>query len=337
MNNKQSFDIYLLTELKRFTMKAYTLKANGGIENLVLSEVEIPLIKPDEVLVHVKAISINPVDAFARQNKNTVQAILKPKSDDEILILGWDISGTVVEVGANVKDFKREDDVFGMVNFAGHGKAYAEYVAAPANQLAIKPDNITHEQAAGATLAALTAWQALVTNAKIKKGNKILIHAASGGVGHYSVQIAKYFEAYIIGTASEVNRNFVLQLGADEFIDYTSEKFENKVNDADVVLECIPGNDHLMRSVKAAKKGGRVISIKSSPEKKAEDLIKEKEIFFQRILVRSNGEDMDRIAKLLREGKIHSHISQKYEFKDLPKAHLQIETGRTRGKLVVVL
>ena len=318
-------------------MKAYTLKANGGIENLILSEIEIPQIKPDEVLVSVKAISINPVDAFTRQNKNTVQAILKPKSEDEVLILGWDISGTVVEVGANVKDFKREDHVFGMVNFAGQGKAYAEYVAAPANQLAIKPENISHEQAAGATLAALTAWQALLTNGKIKKGDKVLIHAAAGGVGHYAVQIAKYFGAYVVGTASAANRDFIMQLGADEFIDYTSEKFEDKVNDADVVLECIPGNDHLLRSVKAAKKGGRVISIKSSPEKDTENLIKEKEIYFQRILVRSNGEDMNQIAKLLKEGKIHSLISHRYDFKELPKAHQQIETGKTRGKIVVVL
>ena len=318
-------------------MNAFILKENGRTENLISSEIDIPKIKPDEVLVSVKAISINPVDAFARQNKNTVQAILKPKSEDEILILGWDISGTVVEVGINVKDFKRGDDVFGMVNFAGHGKAYAEFVAAPADQLAFKPANISHEEAAAASLAALTAWQALVSNAKITKGDKILIHAASGGVGHFAVQIAKYFGAYVIGTASAVNRDFVKQLGADEFIDYTAEKFEDKVNDTDVVLECIPGNDHLLRSVKATKKGGRVISIKSSPEGKTDDLIKEKELLFQRMLVRSNGEDMKQIAKLLKEGKIHSHISYRYDFKDLPNSHLQIETGKTRGKIVVAL
>jgi NADPH:quinone reductase-like Zn-dependent oxidoreductase len=318
-------------------MKAFVLKANGGIENLVLSEVDIPEVKSDEVLIKVNAISINPVDTFARQNKNTVQAILKPKSDKEILILGWDVSGTVVEVGGSVKNFETGNEVFGMVNFSGHGKAYAEYVSAPANQLAIKPENITHEEAAGATLAALTAWQALVNNAKVQNGEKVLIHAAAGGVGHYAVQIAKHFGAYVIGTASAVNRDFVKQLGADEFIDYTAEKFEEKVKDADIVLESLPGNDHLLRSVKAAKKGGRVISIKSSPEGVTVELIKGKELFFQRILVRSNGEDMKQIAKLLYEGKIHSHISKKYEFKDLPKSHQQIETGKTRGKIVVVL
>ena len=318
-------------------MKAIILKQNGGIENLVLSEVEKPQIKPNEVLVRVKAISINPVDAFARQNKQTVQAILKPKDEKEVIILGWDISGTVVETGSNVKDFKKGDDVFGMVNFVGQGKAYAEFVAAPADQLALKPKNISYEEAAAATLAALTAWQALVNICKIKKGDKVLIHAAAGGVGHYAVQIAKNFGAYVIGTASSANRNFVLQNGADEFIDYTSEKFEEKLKDADIILDSISGSDHLLRSIESVKNGGKVISLKSSAEEKIADKIKEKNIFFQRIMVRSNGEDMKQIAKLLEEGKIHSHISQKFSFKNLLKAHQQIETGGTRGKIVVVL
>jgi NADPH:quinone reductase-like Zn-dependent oxidoreductase len=203
--------------------------------------------------------------------------------------------------------------------------------------LALKPKNITHEEAAGATLAALTAWQALVNICRIKKGDKVLIHAAAGGVGHYAVQIAKSFDAYIIGTASSANQNFVLQLGADEFIDYTSEKFEDKVKDADIVLESIAGNDHLLRSLETVKKGGKVVSLKSSSEGIAADKIKEKELFFQRVMVRSNGEDMKQIAKLLEAEKIRSHISQKFNFKDLPKAHQQIESGKTRGKIVVVL
>jgi NADPH:quinone reductase-like Zn-dependent oxidoreductase len=318
-------------------MKAIILKQNGGIEKLILTEIEKPKIKTNEVLIRVKAISINPVDAFARQNKQTVQAILKPKDEKEVIILGWDISGTVEEVGKDVKDFEKGDDVFGMVNFAGHGKAYAEFVAAPANQLAIKPQNISYEEAAAATLAALTAWQALVSICKIKKGDKVLIHAAGGGVGHYAVQIAKSFGAYVIGIASSAKRNFVLQLGADEFIDYTSEKFEEKVNDADIVLDSIPGSEHLLRSLEAVRKGGKVISLKSSAEGIIADKIKAKDIIFNRMMVRSNGDDIKKIAKLLKEGKIHSHISQKYSFKDLPKAHQQIETGKTRGKIVVVI
>jgi NADPH:quinone reductase-like Zn-dependent oxidoreductase len=317
-------------------MKAMILKENGGIENLILSEVETPKVKPDEVLVKVKAISINPVDAFARQNKATLQNILKPKNEKETLILGWDISGTVAETGADVKEFKAGDDVFGMVNFPGQGKAYAEYVAAPANQLALKPKNISFEEAAAATLTALTAWQALVTNAKIKKGDKVLIHAAGGGVGHHAVQIAKSFGAYVIGSASSSKRNFVLELGADKFIDYTKDKFEEKVNDVDTVLDSIPG-EHVLRSIDAVKKGGTLICIKGALDEKVETKAKEKQITLKRILVKSDGNDMKQIAELLEEGKLHSHISQKFDFKDLPKAHEQIETGKTRGKIVVVV
>ena len=316
-------------------MKAITLKKNGGIENLVLADVPLPDIHENEVLVNVKAISINPVDAFARKSEGTVQSILKP-GKDEIVILGWDISGVIIKVGKRVEEFKEGDDVFGMVNFPGQGKAYAEYVAAPADQLALKPRNISFEAAAAATLTALTAWQALVTYAKVKEKDKVLIHAAAGGVGHYAVQIAKYFGAYVIGTASAPNRNFVIELGANEFIDYTSEKFEDKVNDADVVLDSVPGNN-LLRSIDAVKKGGRVISIKGNFEGEIADKAKKKNLYTQRILVRSNGNDMKRIAKLLEEKKIRSYISKKYDFKDLPDAHLQIETGKTRGKIVVVV
>jgi NADPH:quinone reductase-like Zn-dependent oxidoreductase len=317
-------------------MKAYLLKENGGTDKLILSEAAIPQINSNEVLVNVKAISINPVDASVRQNKNSLQAILKPEDFNDI-ILGWDISGVITETGANIKNFKKGDEVFGMVNFPGSGRAYAEYAAVPGDQLAIKPKNISFEDSAAATLAALTAWQCLVTYCKIKNGDKVLIHAAGGGVGHYAVQIAKSFGAYVIGTGSSSKKDFILKLGADEFIDYTSEKFEDKVNDADIVFESIPGTEHLLRSIKAAKNGGTVISIKSSFDGEPAEKAKAKGLKTFRILVSSNGNDMKQIAELLEKGKIHSHISKKYEFKDLPLAHKQIETGKTLGKIVVVV
>jgi NADPH:quinone reductase-like Zn-dependent oxidoreductase len=315
-------------------MRAFILNDNGGVENLVLSDIPKPFIKPDEVLVKVKALSINPVDTFVRQNKEALLRILKPESGTVEYILGWDISGTVCETGANVKTLKAGDDVFGMVNFTGHGKAYAEYVAAPEDQLALKPGNISHEEAAAATLAALTAWQGLVTYGKIKKGDKVLIHAAAGGVGHYAVQIAKYFGAYVFGTVSTSKKDFLSKLGVDEMIDYQTETFEEKVTDADIVLDSIPG-DHLLRSIKAVKKYGKVISIKSYFEGLIAEKAREKELFTIRMMVQSNGEDMKQIAKLLAEGKIRSHVSYKFPFRDLPKAHLQVETGRTTGKIVV--
>ncbi|MCG6914985.1 NADP-dependent oxidoreductase [bacterium BMS3Abin03] len=318
-------------------MKAYTLNENGGIEKLRLSEIDKPKINNDEILVKVKAISINPVDTFVRKKESSLRGILKPGKDENTFIIGWDISGIIEENGSNITEFKIGDEVFGMVNFPGNGKAYAEYVAVPANQLALKPKNISFEEAAAATLAALTAWQGLVTYAKIKKGDKVLIHAAGGGVGHYVVQIAKSFGAYVVGTVSTSKRDFVLKLGADEFIDYTKEKFEEKVNDADIVFDSIPGSEHLLRSIAAAKNGGTVISIKSGFEGELAERAKEKELHTFRILVNSNGNDMKQIARLLEEGKIHSHVSEKFKFEDLPKAHQQIETGKTLGKIVVVV
>jgi NADPH:quinone reductase-like Zn-dependent oxidoreductase len=317
-------------------MKAITLIHNGGIENLTLADIAVPSIQANEVLVQVKAIAINPVDAFVRKNHQALVAILQPKDGEDTFVLGWDISGTIVETGKDVTQFKKGDEVFGMVNFTGHGRAYAEYLAAPASHLALKPATVSHDEAAAATLAALTAWQALVTYAKVRKGDKVLIHAAAGGVGHYAVQIAKHLGAYVIGTASAANREFVLGLGADEFIDYTTQKFEDSVTDADVVLDSVFG-DHLLRSLQAVKKGGRVISLLTFFEGQFAEKAKEKQVFAHRLSVVSNGEDMQQIARLLEQGSLRSHISATYSFQDLPKAHQQIETGKTKGKVVVSL
>lgn len=163
-------------------MKAIILTENGGTDKLILKEIDKPVIKADEVLIKTSSIGINPVDGFVRQNEAYVKRKLLINPSEQ-MILGWDVSGTVVEVGEEATGFKIGDEVFGMVKFPGHAKAYAEYVAAPVSHLAIKPANVSHNEAAAASLAALTAWQALVTYARVKKGDKVLIHSAAGGVG----------------------------------------------------------------------------------------------------------------------------------------------------------
>ena len=233
-------------------MKAIEIKNGGGVENLVDTQIEIPTVSEGEVLIKVKAISINPVDYKARESEGMLNAVLGPEKP---WILGWDISGKVEALGENVTGYKVGDSVFGMINFPGHGKAYAEYVAAPITHIAKKPENVTDEEAAAATLAALTAWQAIVTNAKIKKGDRVLIHGAAGGVGHYAVQFAKHLGAYVIGTASARNREFVLGLGADEFIDYQTQSFENEVSNLDFVFDLF-GDAIFDKSVQTVKKGG---------------------------------------------------------------------------------
>lgn len=300
----------------------------------VLEEIAqpIPAITDHEILVQVKAISINPVDVKTREGKGMAGRL----QNISPLILGWDISGVVAETGKAVTEFKKGDEVFAMVNFPGHGKAYAEYVAVPANQFALKPKNISHEEAAAATLAALTAWQGLVTTAKIKKGQRVLIHAASGGVGHYAVQIAKYFGAYVIGISSGANKDFVLSLGADEHIDYQKTKFEDAVKDVDVVFDSL-GAENVERSLRTVKNGGTIVSILGGFNDANAAKAKEKNISGASILVQSNGEDMKEIGRLLSERKIKSHVSQIFPFSKMQEAHRSAETGKTKGKIVVTV
>jgi len=314
-------------------MKAIILKEAGGVEKLELMDIAIPAIKHDEVLIQVKAISINPVDIKTRTGKSLYDEL---KSRNEPIILGWDISGVITEVGSSVTTFKKGEEVFGMINFPGHGKAYAEYVAAPASQLALKPSNISHETAAVATLAALTAWQALVTHAKVSKGQKILIHAAAGGVGHYAVQIAKHLGAYTIGTSSAGNRDFVLSLGADEQIDYKTQRLEDEVNNVDFVLDSI-GEATIDSSVAVTKKRGTVIFLPSGISDEKLKKLNSNGVNCYRILVKSNGDDMKQIAGFLEKGIIKSNISHVFPFEKMAEAHLQIETGKTKGKIVVTV
>ncbi len=223
-----------------------------------------------------------------------------------------------------------------MVNFPGHGKAYAEYVAAPASHLALKPSNISHEEAAAATLAALTAWQAVVTHAKVSKGQKIVMQAASGGVGHYAVQIAKSLGAYVIATSSAANKDFVISLGADEHIDYKKHRIDDVVSDADFVLDPI-GGDNIDPSLNAVKKGGTVIMLPSFFKEQIAEKAKARGVNGYYFSVQSNGEDMKQLAELLEKGIIKSYVSQVFPFEKMADAHLQIETGRTVGKIVVTI
>lgn len=314
-------------------MKAIILKEAGAAENLQITDVPMPAVESNEVLIQIKSFSINPVDYKTRIGKSLYTQL---KSENPYIILGWDVSGIITAIGSAVTQFKVGDEVFGMINFPGHGKAYAEYVAAPATHLASKPSSISHEEAAAATLAALTAWQALVTNAKVKKGQKVVIQAASGGVGHYAVQIAKYLGAYVIGTSSAANKDFVLGLGADEHIDYKKHRVDEVVRDADFVLDPI-GDKNIDPSLNAAKKGGTVIMLPSFFKDEIVEKAKAKGVNGYYFSVRSNGDDMKQLAELLSERIIHSHISTVFPMERIVEAHLQIESGKTKGKIVVTI
>jgi len=294
--------------------------------------VPLPVVLDNEVLVKVKAISINPVDIKTRLGKGQADRL----KDFKPIILGWDISGIVAETGRLVTSFKKGDEVFGMVNFPGHGKAYAEFVSAPEEHLALKPDIVSHEEAAAASLAALTAWQILKEKATIKPGDKVLIHAAAGGVGHFAVQMARYLGAYVIGTASGTNRDFVLSLGASEHIDYQVQHFEDVLNNMDFVLDTI-GGEYMDRSMNVLKPGGTIFCIPSGACENIAEKAKARGFNGSTFRVHSNGENMKEISDLLQKRLVKSYISKRYSFDEIPSAHLQIETGKTKGKVVVVL
>ena len=310
-------------------MKAIILAETGSTSNLVIREVSIPQIGDEEVLVQVKSISINPVDVKTRMGGGVYNYGNVSKQID--LILGWDISGIVT--ATNSKHFAIGDEVFGMVNFPGVGSAYAEYVAAPADHLALKPVNISHEEAAAATLAPLTALQ-VFREAGVKAGDRILIHAASGGVGHYAIQLAKEIGAYVIGTSSAANRDFVLSLGADEHFDYHGGNLADAVHDIDFVFDSL-GPDNIINSLAVIKNGGQVISIVTQFIDDLKVKLAAKNVIGKFLLVQSSGEDMKYLAALLENGKLKSHVSKSFAFDKMADAHEQIETGRTVGKIVV--
>jgi NADPH:quinone reductase-like Zn-dependent oxidoreductase len=313
-------------------MKAITLRGFGGVENLVITELLLPDISDNEVLVKVKSFSINPVDIKSRLGKGQASRL----KEFNPMILGWDISGIVIEKGKSVTSFNKDDEVFGMINFPGHGKAYAEYVAAPASQLALKPANVSHEEAAAASLAALTAWQILKEKVQIKPGYKVLIHSAAGGVGHYAVQMSKHLGAYIAGTASERNKEFVMNLGASEHINYEKQHFEEILKDMDFVLDTI-GGDYIDRSLKVLKPGGTIISIPSGASENVKEKANAKGMNGDTFRVQSDGNNMKEISNLLQKGIIKSCVSKIFGFEEIQSAHLQIETGKTKGKIVVSL
>lgn len=313
-------------------MNVIQLIGAGDPSQLQRIEIEKPVPSGNEVLVRTKAISINPVDSKTRQGKSFYA---KFKEEHATIILGWDISGVVESVGNEVTQFKPGDEVFGMVNFPGHGKAYAEYVAAPASHLAKKPSAVTHDEAAAATLAALTAYQVL--NRHVKAGDKVLIQAASGGVGHFAVQIAKLMGAEVTAVTSTKNIGFVKSLGADHTIDYTVRPFEEAAKDMDFVLDTMSG-EILERSIKTIKKGGGIITLPSAGFN--EEIVEKGKaagiaIGFE--MVESSGKDMEQIAEWLASGQLKAEVAQTFPLEKMAEAHAALDTSRTRGKIVVTV
>ncbi|GAA5082735.1 NADPH:quinone reductase-like Zn-dependent oxidoreductase [Thermocatellispora tengchongensis] len=314
------------------TMRAITQDAFGGPEVLRLAEVPRPEPLPTEILVRVHAAGVNPVDWKTRAGGGMAGTLGGPP-----FILGWDVSGVVEQTGFGVTTVEPGDEVFGMPWFPRQAGAYAEYVTAPSRQFARKPHSLSHEAAAGVPLAALTAWQALIDTAGIARGQRVLIHAAAGGVGHLAVQIARHAGAYVIGTASAARHDWLRSLGAAEVIDYTATRFEDAVGDVDVVLDLI-GDSHDRtgtRSLEVLRPGGLLIEVPSGVAPDLLDRARDRGVRATGILVEPDGGALTRIAGLIDKGELGVEVEEVYPLQDAAEAHRRGELGRTRGKIVL--
>ncbi|MYV64671.1 zinc-binding dehydrogenase [Streptomyces sp. SID2131] len=306
-------------------MRAVVVERWGGPENLVERDVERPEPGLNEVLVRVHAAGVNPVDWKTRASGALI-------GWGSVPAVGWDVSGTVEAVGPGVGHLRPGDGVFGMPLFPRQAGAYAEYVVAPARHLAPKPASLTHVEAAALPLAGLTAWQALVDAADVRPGERVLVHAAAGGVGHLAVQIAKARGAYVIGTASAAKHALVRELGADEVVDYREVRFEDVLRDVDVVLDGI-GGETAERSLKVLRPGGRLITLPGPDDvPAAPDGVRA-----VWVLVEPDHLGLRELAALVERGELRPVADTVLPLAEAAKAHAIGEEGRTTGKIVLTV
>lgn len=308
------------------TMQAVRIQEFGGPEVLTLERVPVPTPGEGQVLVRVLAAGVNPVDWKIREGYFRDPSITPP------LTPGYDISGEVVAVGAGVNRIQVGDEVFAYINLRAGG-GYAEYAAINENEIALKPPSLSYVEAASVPLAALTAWQALFDQANLKAGQTVLIHAGAGGVGSFAVQIAKSRGARVIATASEANHAYLKELGADEVIDYRTQRFEELVKDVDVVLESI-GGDTLERSYGVVRKGGIIVSIVGPTSQERTSALGIRGVS---MLVQPSASQLAQIGSLIEQEKIKTTVSHTFNLDQAAEAHTQSQTGRTRGKIVLIV
>jgi NADPH:quinone reductase-like Zn-dependent oxidoreductase len=305
-------------------MKAVTISKYGDQSVLIYTDIERPKPKSDEILVHNRAVAVNPVDWKIRNGLGELFGLKLP------VVLGCEIAGTVEEAGGGVRDLQVGAAVYGYVNLQRNG-GYAEYTIAKSDEIAPKPESLDFDNAAAVPVGALTSWQAIFDTANLQAGQRILITGASGGVGSMAVQLAKAKGAFVIATASGKNEEFVRNLGADEFVDYTREKFEESVRDVDAVFDTI-GGDTLEQCFATLRRGGCLVSIVTPPSnEKAEKL----GIRASMIGVQPNGQQLREINRLIAAGKLKTNIATVLSLSEVRKAHQLSESGRTRGKIIL--
>ncbi len=309
------------------TMRAISQDRLGGPD--VLHEVARPVPEPGptEVLVRVHAAGVNPVDAKTRANGG----FLTPPC-----VLGWDVSGVVEEVGFGVTLFAPGDEVIGMPRFPHEAGAYAQYVVAPSRHFVHKPAALDHPHGAALPLVGLTAWQSLVETADVRPGRRVLVHAGAGGVGHVAVQIAKARGAHVIATAGAAKHDFVRSLGADEVVDYTAVDFADVVRDVDVAFDTV-GEDIGARSVPTVKPGGIVVTILGRSRDTLDAAAAGTGVRTAAVLCEPDRHGLLALADLVERGALRTELDTVLPLEQAAKAHELLETGRTRGKIVLTV
>jgi len=313
---------------KAQTMKAVRIHEYGGLEVLQYEDAPRPRPQAGEVVVRVHAAGVNPIDWKVREGY--MKDLWRHKFP---LILGWDLSGVVEEIGtdpAAAGRFKKGDEVYSVPDASRDG-AYAEYIVVRESELALKPKSLHHVHAAAVPLAAVTAWQALFDAGQLVSGQRALIHGGSGGVGHVAVQLAKWKGAHVLATASTKNQELLRELGVDEPIDYTKQKFEDVARDVDLVLDLI-GGETQERSWSVLKKGGVLLSLVQPPSVEKAKALGVRAAF---VAGHPSGEQLAEIAKIIDSGKLAPVIDRILPLSEARRAHQLSQSGHTRGKIVL--
>jgi NADPH:quinone reductase-like Zn-dependent oxidoreductase len=332
------------------SMKAIRVHHFGGPEVMRYEEVPIPEVGPGEVLIRVSAAGANPPDWYMREGMPGVPREMLPAMSLPI-ILGTDVSGVVEAVAADVEGFRKGEEVFGLLRFPTslQGSAYAEYVTAPASDLAHKPAGVEHLHAAGAAMSGLTAWQFLIElghdhpspfqadrhrPVRLDSNTTVLVNGAAGGVGHFAVQLAKWKGAHVIAVASGEHEAFLRELGADEFIDYTKDRPEDIAHDIDLVVDTV-GGPHSRRFLRTLKRGGALFPVylaEFDPEEVAE-----LGVVVSSTQVRSDGQQLEQLAGLIEAGTVRVAIDSTYPLADAQQAHERAARGHIEGKIVLTV
>ena len=312
------------------TMRAIVQHSFGGPDVLELAERPTPDPWATEVRVRVEAAGVNPVDWKTRAGLGAAARSGLP------LTVGWDVSGVVDAVGPGVTRFTVGDPVFGLPWFPRQAAAYAEFVTAPSRHFARRPDSLSSVEAGGLPLAGLTAWQCLVDVADVRPGQRVLVHAGAGGVGHLAVQIAKARGAYVIATASAAKHDLLTELGVDEPVDYRSRPFEEVVEPVDVVYDLL-GGDVAVRSLDVLRSDGIMISLPSAAAAAAVEAGRARGLRTTGMLVEPDGDGLEELAALVEDGALRVRVAETFPLERAADAHRMGEQGRTTGKIVLTV